>query len=58
MNILIGVIKWSLITLLSLGALITSYFTYVVMSFDTETLPNNHGKVQSELFVGSVSSKL
>lgn len=26
---------------------------YVVMRFDTETLPENHGKVQSELFLGS-----
>ena len=53
MNILFRVIKWSLISVLFLTAIMTSYFTYVVISFDTETLPENHGKVQSELFVGS-----
>lgn len=57
MNLLFRVIKWSIVAVLLLAALATSYFTYVVMSFDTETLPENHGMVQSELFVGSTKQQ-
>lgn len=58
MTVLVRVIKWSVIAALLLAALTTSYFTYVVMSFDTETLPENHGMVQSELFVGSSKQQI
>lgn len=57
MNLVFRVIKWSIVSVLLLAALATSYFTYVVMSFDTETLPENHGMVQSELFVGSTKQQ-
>jgi esterase/lipase len=53
MKILFVIVKWGFISLGLLAALATSYFTYVIMSFDTETLPENHGQVQSKLFLGT-----
>lgn len=53
MKILFSVVKWGLISLALLAVFATSYFTYVITSFDTETLPENHGEVRSELFLGT-----
>lgn len=38
--------------MLAIVTLLFCYMLYVVNSFDTETLPINHGKVSAELFVG------
>lgn len=53
MKIFFKVIKWIVISVLVIVVLLFAYTFYVVKSFDTETLPVNHGKVNSELFVGT-----
>lgn len=52
MKILFKVMKWIVISVLAIVILLFAYTFYVVKSFDTETLPINHGKVNTELFVG------
>ncbi len=53
MKIFFKVMKWIVISILAIVILLFAYTFYVVKSFDTETLPVNHGKVNSELFVGT-----
>jgi pimeloyl-ACP methyl ester carboxylesterase len=48
----IRVLKWAFITVSVLFVLCFSYLNYVILSFDTETLPENHGVVKTELFLG------
>lgn len=52
MKIFFKVMKWIVISILTIVILLFTYTFYVVKSFDTETLPINHGKVNAELFVG------
>ncbi len=52
MKIFLKLIKWTVISVLIIVMLLFAYTYYVVKSFDTETLPVNHGKVNAELFVG------
>lgn len=53
MKIVIKLIKWIGILVFLLFALLILYVKYMEWSFDTETLPINHGKVNTELFLGS-----
>lgn len=53
MKIFFKVMKWIVISILAIVILLFAYTFYVVKSFDTETLPVNHGKVNAELFVGN-----
>lgn len=53
MKLFIRIMKWAIISALIVVLALFSYGYYVVKSFDTETLPDNHGKVNAELFVGS-----
>ncbi|MGH8498907.1 MAG: acyl-CoA thioester hydrolase/BAAT C-terminal domain-containing protein, partial [Methylococcales bacterium] len=53
MKIFLKLIKWTVISVLAIVMLFFAYTYYVVKSFDTETLPVNHGKVNAELFVGN-----
>ena len=50
---MVKIIKWISLATLLLVLLIAAYSYYLIASFDTETLPENHGRVQSELFLGS-----
>lgn len=53
MKLFIRIVKWAIISVLILVLALFAYAYYVVKSFDTETLPVNHGKVNAELFVGN-----
>lgn len=44
--------KWTGLTLFALFTIAIGYYAYLVMSFDTETLPDKYGAVQTELFMG------
>ena len=46
------ILKWSLIAVVVLAAALGAYMWWVVASFDTQTLPDNHGKVAVELYAG------
>ncbi len=48
----IKLMKWSGIGLFGLIVLAVSFYAYLVHSFDDRTLPENHGKVNTELFLG------
>lgn len=48
---LLNFIKWGLLAALLLVVLLFAYTYYTVVSFDTVTLPENHGQVQSKLFL-------
>lgn len=52
MKIVFRMLKWAFVSILLVVLLLFAYSLYVVESFDTETLPENHGKVNAELFVG------
>jgi pimeloyl-ACP methyl ester carboxylesterase len=44
--------KWTALALLVAVLLLPAYYFYRVVTFDTETLPENHGRVNTELFLG------
>ena len=46
------VLKWLSITVVVLACALGAYMWWVVASFDTQTLPANHGKVAVELYAG------
>ena len=52
MNLLIKSAKWGFVLVLGVVAVSIGYFFYLVLSFDTETLPENHGKVNAQLYLG------
>lgn len=51
MKLLFRSIKWLLLVVITVVILLFAYIGYVTNTFDTETLPENYGKVQSELFL-------
>jgi pimeloyl-ACP methyl ester carboxylesterase len=51
MRLAIGVIKWFVIAAVTLVLLLAAYSAYVIWSFDTQTLPEHYGAVQTELFL-------
>jgi hypothetical protein len=53
MNTVLKLIKWTSISILALALALAAYAFYVVNSFDTETLPLNHGRVKAALFLGA-----
>lgn len=46
------IIKWTLISIFTLLVISVLFYTYLVMSFDTKNFPENHGLVDSQLFLG------
>jgi len=52
MSGLIKSIKWGGLFFLALLAIAIAFYTYLVLSFDTENFPENHGQIHSELFKG------
>ena len=44
--------KWLGISIFALIVLMAGFYTYLVMSFDDQNMPENHGMVNVELFVG------
>lgn len=50
-------LKWVAIVVTALTMVSVGYATYVVYSFDTETLPARHGKVQVKFFADSSSTQ-
>ncbi len=57
MKLAVGIFKWLLITVVSVVALVFAYSSYVTLSFDTQTLPENHGQVQTRLFLSGNSQQ-
>lgn len=57
MRIFLVVLKWSTVAVVAVAVLLAAYSYYVVQSFDTETLPADHGKVKAELFAGPGDSQ-
>lgn len=49
---LLKVLKWSSIAVLLLALVLGGYMWWVVASFDTQTLPANHGQVAARLYAG------
>jgi len=45
-------IKWAAILICAFMALVIGIYTYLVVSFDDQNLPENHGKVNTDLFLG------
>lgn len=52
MTIPIRIIKWVLISTFVLLVSSVLFYTYLVLSFDTKNFPENHGSVETQLFVG------
>ncbi len=48
----IKLIKWTGILVSALIVLAVGYYTYLVLSFDDRNMPENHGRVNVELFLG------
>lgn len=46
------ILKWSLIAVVLLAAALGVYMWWVVASFDTQTLPANHGRVAVKFYAG------
>jgi len=46
-------VKWAFATLLLLVVALVGYSYWTAASVDTQRLPPNHGKVRTELFLGS-----
>lgn len=57
MKVFMKILKWAVISVLLVVIALFAYSYYVVKSFDTETLPVNHGKVDVELFIGKGESQ-
>ncbi|MET4131754.1 pimeloyl-ACP methyl ester carboxylesterase [Porphyrobacter sp. MBR-155] len=45
-------LKWAGISISALIAVAVGIYAYLVISFDDQTLPENHGRVNTELFLG------
>jgi dipeptidyl aminopeptidase/acylaminoacyl peptidase len=45
-------VKWTALVFLAAICLVFAYYSYLVITFDTETLPENHGHVNTLLYVG------
>ena len=54
---MIKFIKWLIISLAILVLLLLVYISYVTSTFDTETLPANHGQVKTKLFLSEGSAQ-
>jgi pimeloyl-ACP methyl ester carboxylesterase len=46
------ILKWSGITLLCLIVLLAAYTAYIMQSVDAVNMPQNHGKVETKLYLG------
>lgn len=51
MKFALRIFKWLLIAVVSISIVLFVYLNYVILAFDTETLPENHGQVQTKLFL-------
>ena len=51
----IKILKWLLILILVLFILLVTYINYTIYSFDTETLPEKYGDVDTQLFLSDGS---
>lgn len=49
---ILKIVKWTLGAALLLVIAGIIYYQYLILSFDTETLPLNHGKFNTQLFLG------
>ncbi len=52
MGIATKALKWTAIVFFAAICLAFIYYWYLVVTFDTETLPQNHGQVNTRLYVG------
>ena len=51
MNNMKKILKWSVISLLGLIVLLAAYTAYIMQSVDTVNMPQNHGKVETKLYL-------
>ena len=56
MKLILRTFKWLLITIVTLTILLFGYINYTIYSFDTETLPENHGEVNVKLFLSNLNN--
>jgi acetyl esterase/lipase len=52
MSIVTKTLKWTAIVFFAVIGLAFIYYWYLIATFDTEALPNNHGQVNTRLYVG------
>jgi pimeloyl-ACP methyl ester carboxylesterase len=57
MRLILKTFKWLLITILTLFILLFGYIYYTIYSFDTVTLPENYGEVNTKLFLSEKSNQ-
>lgn len=53
MKFILNIFKWLLIIVVSLSLLLFVYLNYVILAFDTKKLPENHGQVETQLFLSN-----
>ncbi len=51
--LVLKIIKWIIISILLILTLLVGIYSYLLLSFDTENFPENHGNVKTELFLGN-----
>lgn len=54
---LVRIVKWTTVVALSLVTVALALYAYVVISFDTEALPENYGRVGAILYAGEGSDQ-
>ena len=57
MKLLLNIIKWFLVAIVALFILLFAYVNYTIYSFDTETLPEKYGEVETKLFLSEESNQ-
>lgn len=57
MKLLLNIIKWFLVAIVALFILLFAYVNYTIYSFDTETLPEKYGEVETKLFLSEGSNQ-
>ena len=57
MKMVLRISKWLLMAIVTLAILLFAYLNYVIFTFDTRTLPENHGQVQTRLFLEGESGQ-
>lgn len=55
--IVLKILKWLLIAIFTLFILLFAYINYTIYSFDTETLPERYGEVNTKLFLSDESKQ-
>jgi pimeloyl-ACP methyl ester carboxylesterase len=57
MRIVLRLFKWLLIAIFTLFIVLFAYINYTIYSFDTETLPDKYGEVDTKLFLNDEANQ-